>query len=303
MKTLQTIFSKSFSPEFIVFFRISIGLIVLIHFLSFWSDFDLLYTNHSIIPLELHTAYNTFDILTIEKILGFLNGYFTENQSILLFKSTYVVLCILIISGFFSRLSALFLLILQISFIKYGSLFFYGADFFTSMSLFYIILFPSSSFFSLQQRLFPKLSRNLQSLTLCKRLIQIHVCIAYFFSGLDKILGFNWWNGESIWKAIHLPNLYKFVALGDYVQNPVFYIIFGWGTIIIELFYPLFINLNKTRKYWLILTISMHVGIIIFFNLFFFSAIMIVWNLTSYYFNYYNETKTLAAHSPSVSGI
>lgn len=303
MKTLQTIFSKSFSPEFIVFFRISIGLIVLIHFLSFWSDFDLLYTNHSIIPLELHTAYNTFDILTIEKILEFLNGYFTENQSILLFKSTYVVLCILIISGFFSRLSALFLLILQISFIKYGSLFFYGADFFTSMSLFYIILFPSSSFFSLQQRLFPKLSRNQQSLTLCKRLIQIHVCIAYFFSGLDKILGFNWWNGESIWKAIHLPNLYKFVALGDYVQNPVFYIIFGWGTIIIELFYPLFINLNKTRKYWLILTISMHVGIIIFFNLFFFSAIMIVWNLTSYYFNYYNETKTLAAHSPTVSGI
>jgi len=303
MKTLHTIFSKSFSPEFIVFFRISIGLIVLIHFLSFWSDFDLLYTNHSIIPLELHTAYNTFDILTIEKILGFLNGYFTENQSILLFKSTYVFLCILIISGFFSRLSALFLLILQISFIKYGSLFFYGADFFTSMSLFYIILFPSSSFFSLQQRLFPKLSRNLQSLTLCKRLIQIHVCIAYFFSGLDKILGFNWWNGESIWKAIHLPNLYKFVSLGDYVQNPVFYIIFGWGTIIIELFYPLFINLNKTRKYWLILTISMHVGIIIFFNLFFFSAIMIVWNLTSYYFNYYNETKTLAAHSPTVSGI
>ncbi|MFP3596208.1 HTTM domain-containing protein [Chryseobacterium sp. SIMBA_029] len=303
MKTLQTIFSKSFSPEFIVFFRIAIGIIVLIHFLSFWSDFDLLYTNHSIIPLELHTAYNTFDILTIEKILGFLNSYFTENQSILIFKYTYVILCILIISGFFSRISALFLLILQVSFVKSGSLFFYGADFFTSMSLFYIILFPSSSFFSLQQRLFPKLSRNFQSLTLCKRLIQIHVCIAYFFSGLDKILGFNWWNGESIWKAIHLPNLYKFVALGDYIQNPVFYIIFGWGTIIIELFYPLFINLNKTRKYWLILTISMHVGIIIFFNLFFFSAIMIVWNLTSYYFNYYNETKTVAAHSPSVSGI
>jgi hypothetical protein len=303
MKTLHTIFSKSFSPEFIVFFRISIGIIVLIHFLSFWSDFDLLYTNHSIIPLELHTAYNTFDILTIEKILGFLNGYFNENQSILIFKYSYVFLCILIISGFFSRISALFLLILQVSFVKSGSLFFYGADFFTSMSLVYIMLFPSSSFFSVQQKLFPRLSQNLQSVSLCKRLIQIHICIAYFFSGLDKILGFNWWNGESVWKAIHLPNLYKFVALGDYIQNPLFYIIFGWGTIMIEIFYPLFINLNKTRKYWLILTISMHVGIIIFFNLFFFSAIMIVWNLTSYYFNYYNETKTAHAHSPSVSSI
>lgn len=297
MKALNNFFSKSFTPDFIVFFRVSIGIIVLMHFLSFWNDFDLLYTNSSIIPLELHTIYGEYHILTVESILLFLNNFFDDYQSILFFKFTYIFLCLMVISGFFSRLSAIALIILQISFIKSGSLFFYGADFFTSMSLFYIVIFPSSSYFSIQKKLFPSFSGSKQSITLCKRLIQTHLCLAYFFSGLDKILGFNWWNGESVWKAVHLPNLYSFVEIGNHIQNPIFYIVLGWGVIIIELFYPIFININKTRKIWLMLTISMHLGIVLSFNLFFFSSIMIVWNLTSYYFNYYHENKIIPANS------
>jgi hypothetical protein len=303
MKNVYSFFTKSFSPDFLIFFRIAIGGIVLIHFLSFWNDFDLLFTNKSIIPLEIHTAYNSYPILPIDKILHILSSLVGENASVPVFKYIYILLCLFIITGFFSRISAFLLLILQVSFIKYGSLFYYGADFFTSMSLFYILIFPSSSFFSIQQKIFPSFSQSRQSLTLCKRLIQIHLCIAYFFSGLDKILGFNWWNGESVWKAIHLPNLYHFIELSDYIKNPVFYIVFGWGTIFIELLYPLFINMNKTRKLWLILTISLHIGIIVCFKLFFFSSIMIVWNLTSYYFNYYNENKMVSNPNPSVDTI
>jgi len=304
MKTLtNSFFSKPFTPDFIVFFRVAIGIIILIHFLSFWKDFDLLYTPNSIIPLELHTIYGTYDILTVENILSFLDTYLSGSQSILFFKCSYIFLCMMVITGTFSRLSAITLIILQVSFIKSGSLFFYGADFFTSMSLFYIVIFPSSSFYSIQRKFFPKLSANRQSLTLCKRLIQIHLCLAYFFSGLDKILGFNWWNGESVWKAVHLPNLNSFIEIGNHIQNPIFYMILGWGVIIIELFYPIFININKTRKLWLILTISMHLGIVLSFNLFFFSSIMIVWNLTAYYFNYY-ENKSISAEShPSPSHI
>lgn len=171
------------------------------------------------------------------------------------------------------------------------------------MSLFYIFIFPSSSYYSIQNFLFPKISKNWQSITLCKRLIQIHLCIAYFFSGLDKILGFNWWNGEAVWKAMHLPNFNRFIVLSDYIISPIFYIFIGWGTIITELLYPIFINLNTTRKLWLILTIGMHLGIIISFNLFFFSAIMITWNLTAYYFNYYEKSdfKNPAANPVSLA--
>ncbi|MBT0550954.1 hypothetical protein D1Z97_04100 [Riemerella anatipestifer] len=280
-----------FSPSFLFFFRISIGLVVLLHFLSIWSDFSSLYTRKSVIPLELHTIYNFYDILSIENILSYLERFYSKESSVLIFKYSYVVFCLLIVIGLFSRVSALILLFLQVSFIKHGNLFFYGADFFTEISLFYIFLFPTSSFYSVQSILFPKLSGTKQSVTLCKRLIQVHLCFVYFFSGLDKILGFNWWNGEAVWKAINLPNLTHYIKISDYITSPLFYIAVGWGTILVELLYPIFINFEKTRKFWLFLTISMHVGIIISFNLFFFSSIMIIWNLTAYYFNYYDYEK------------
>ena len=282
--------NKNISTDFIVFFRIAIGLIVFLHFISMWEDFDLLYTNDSIIPLEINTIYNLYSIVTIEDIFNWLTNIVSYENAVLIIKFSYLFLCILIIIGFFSRIAALLLLFLQVSFIKYGSLYFYGADFFTEMSLFYIFIFPSSSYYSLQKLLLPNFSKNWQSINLCKVLIQSHLCIAYFFSGLGKVLGFNWWNGESVWKAMNLPNLHHTFNVSEYTQNPLLYIFIGWATIIIELFYPIFININRTRKIWLILTISMHIGIIFSLNLFFFSAIMITWNLTTYYFNYYEKS-------------
>jgi len=292
MKKINIYFNEKFSSTFVVFFRIAIGLLVLIHFLSYWKDFELLYTDKSIVPIELHSLHRNYDIITINDILSFINIYFSNDVSISIFKYFYIILCIFIVVGFFSRISALFLMFLQVSFIKYASLLYYGADFFTTMSLFYVFLFPTSSYFSLQKKYFQKSLRLLpeQSLTLSKRLIQIHLCIAYFFSGLDKVIGYNWWNGEAVWKAMHLPNFNRFIVLSDYITSPIFYIFIGWGTIVIELLYPICINFDKTRKLWLILTILMHIGIIVSFNLFFFSAIMITWNLTSYYFNYYEKS-------------
>ena len=58
----------------------------------------------------------------------------------------------------------------------------------------------------------------------------------------EKLSGFNWRNGESVWKALHLPNFTNdfnvdVTWLGAY---PWVFVILGWSTIIIELFYPLF---------------------------------------------------------------
>nr|WP_314495551.1 hypothetical protein [uncultured Chryseobacterium sp.] len=292
MKKINIYFNKEFSSTFIIFFRIAVGLLVFIHFLSYWKDFELLYTDKSIIPVELHSLHQSYNIVTIDDILNFFTKYFSEDVSVGIFKYFYIILCIFIVTGFFSRISALLLMFLQVSFIKYASLLYYGADFFTTMSLFYVFLFPTSSYFSIQKKYFQKSLYFLpdQSLTFSKRLIQIHLCIAYFFSGFDKIIGYNWWNGEAVWKAMHLPNFNSFIVMSDYITSPIFYIVMGWGTIIIELLYPLFINLNKTRKLWFTLTILMHIGIIVSFNLFFFSAIMITWNLTAYYFNYYEKS-------------
>jgi hypothetical protein len=294
MRTINTIYSKIenffFTPskniEFLPFFRIAIGLLILLHFTAILPDFDLLFSPSSIVPQEIMTAFHPDWLITFPKIVNTCASVgISESTTLLVTKIAFITLSIFIILGFFSRMSAFLLLLLQISLLKGSSFFIYGVDFFTSMSLFYMILFPADAVFSVRNVIFKRVVLNPNYMPI-KRLFQIHLSIAYFFSGLDKILGFNWWNGESIWKAIHLPYAnrdfhFDFAWMADYSYLLV---IIGWSTIIIELFYPLFVWIPKTRKLWIALTLSMHIGIALVLNLYFFSAIMIIWNLTNFYF-------------------
>ncbi|MFT3883817.1 MAG: hypothetical protein QM703_29820 [Gemmatales bacterium] len=45
----------------------------------------------------------------------------------------------------------------------------------------------------------------LWSATLALRLIQIHMCIVYFISGLAKLQGSTWWNGSATWLTMNSP--------------------------------------------------------------------------------------------------
>jgi hypothetical protein len=290
-KTYNTIENFFYKPsdnlEFLSFFRIAVGLLILLHFCSIISDFDMLFSSKSIIPQDIMTAFQPDFLITFPKIVKTLEVIgITESATILTTKILYIGLAICIVIGFFSRMSAFLLLFIQIALMKGSSFFVYGADFFTSMSLFYLILFSGDASFSIHS-LFKKVKTNTTpNYMLIKRLFQIHISIAYFFSGLDKLLGFNWRNGESIWKAINLPYAnrdfnFDFSWMADYSN---ILIIAGWGTIIIEMCYPLFVWIPKTRKLWMCLTISMHIGIALVLNLYYFSAIMIIWNLTNFNF-------------------
>ena len=33
-------------------------------------------------------------------------------------------------------------------------------------------------------------------------MIQVHLCVVYFFSGCGKLLGASWWEGTALWGAI-----------------------------------------------------------------------------------------------------
>lgn len=246
----------------------------------------------SLIPTDIQTAYSDNNFINYDQIINWLQTICgTETLAIIVFKIVYLTCCCFICFGFFSRYSAIALLILQVSLSKSGYYFSYGVDFFSSMSLMYLILFPSDAYFSVRNLW--RSIRKQTNLTPYRRLFQIHLSIAYFVSGFEKIIGYNWRNGESIWKAVHLPNFSNdfnidFNFLGAY---PYAVIIIGWMTIIIELLYPVFINIKRTREIWLWMTISMHLGIALTLNLYFFSAVMICWNLTNYYFTDKKEEK------------
>ncbi|WP_313000536.1 hypothetical protein [Chryseobacterium gleum] len=269
-------FARQNNNFWLTFFRIAISLLTIIHFLSILPDFKNLYSvNEGVIGYNVSDIFVPDYLINLPKIIIYFDkiGIYPDI-TILVFKIIFLSASVALLLGYKQNLLALITLLLQIFLIKSNSYYAYGVDYFTSMSLFYLAIIPN----------------NLSSLALSpfKRLFQIHVSIVYFFAGFDKIIGPNWWNGENIWKAINLPfatNTYDVTFLGHY---PVLLTVFGLLTVILELAYPFFVWQQKISKYWIYLTILMHVGIAFILNLYFFSSIMIIWNLTLL-FSFNNE--------------
>lgn len=268
---LQNFFFKELTNQhWAVFFRQSIGILLILHFLAILPDFEILYSSTGYIPSDIMDVFIPNYLITLPKIVNYLQSFGLKEFQILLgFKIIYLTLGTLLIFGKKTQIIAFLLLLMQIAMIKGSGFYAYGIDFFMSMSLVYLVLIPTN---------------NIEK-TPYRRLFQIHLSILYFLSGLGKVIGFNWWNGESIWKAINLPFAnqdfqFNFSFL---VENPILLIIIGWATIIIEMAYPIFIWYSKTKNLWLFLTIVMHIGIALVLNLYFFSTMMIIWNITNFY--------------------
>jgi len=267
---------------FLLFFRVSVSLFLLVHFFSLGKDFNYFYSNNGLIPVKVQSVYN--ESISLPKILNYLHIHFdfSADTVILTFKICYSFLCLTLFFGFFSRLSSFFLILLHLLLVRGTPFYSYGVDYFSSIALFYCLIFPLDQYSSLKKFIFKdKFEVNP---TPFRRLLQLHLGIMYFFSGFGKLLGFNWWNGESIWKAIHLPYFnYNYAGSFDYLSKyPIFFVILGWGTILIELLYPFFMNLKKTRLFWMLSVVALHVGIAFILNLYFFSTIMIIINIAGF---------------------
>lgn len=279
------LFKDSKNYDWIIFFRISFGIFILLHFISILPDFTALFSTQGVIPSDILDVYVPNFVITLPKIISYFSDYgISEATVLLLFKIIYILLSVFVIVGFYPRTVVFVLLFFQISLVKGSTFYAYGVDYFTSMSLFYLLLIPSHYKLSVHAFFNNQIKRK--NITPYRRLFQLHLTLVYFFSGFDKVLGFNWRNGESIWKAINLPSAnqdfnFDFSFLTDY---PIILVTLGWLTIIIEMFYPVFIWMSISRQFWLFLIISMHLGIALVLNLYFFSTLMIIWNITNFYF-------------------
>ncbi len=81
----------------------------------------------------------------------------------------------------------------------------YGVDNFMTIGLFYLMLSPLPDRYSLDWRLRKLRPKNPQLLGFWRRVLQLHLCVIYFFSGLTKCLGSGWWDGSNVWRALIRP--------------------------------------------------------------------------------------------------
>ena len=101
-----------------------------------------------------------------------------------------------LIVGVASRLSAIAAWFLHLCAAKSGGFVSYGMDNFLTIGLFYLMLSPLPDRYSLDWRLRDRTEKSAAP-RFWQRVLQLHLSVIYFLSGLTKCLGPRWWNGSS----------------------------------------------------------------------------------------------------------
>lgn len=191
----------------------------------------------------------------------------------------YVFSLILLLVGFTTRFAAVLAWFSHWTLMASGHTTNYGADQFAQIFLFYMIFMPMGETLSLDALFRGTAAVPSWQARLSLRVLQIHLSLVYIISGFEKAAGPQWWDGDTIWRALMLP-IYAQYNFAWVAQVPWFAKVVGWGTLVLEIFYPLFIWIPKTRKTWIALTVAMHIGIAVFLGLWVFGAIMSIFTLT-----------------------
>jgi len=183
--------------------------------------------------------------------------------------------------GLACRFSAILAWFLQICTAKSGGFVSYGVDNFMTIGLFYLMLSPLPDRFSLDWRIRNLRPKHPQLLGFWRRVLQLHLCVIYFFSGLTKCLGSGWWNGSSVWRALIRPP-FNIIDPEILVRWNYVFPVAGIFVCLLEITYSFFIWNSQTRKIWLVCICAMHVGIGVTMGMYLFALIMIVLNVAAF---------------------
>ncbi|HTN91647.1 MAG TPA: HTTM domain-containing protein [Sorangium sp.] len=244
-----------------------------------------LYGPAGILQGPLREAFAEIDLPGIGWLAERLGPLGIGETSILEFTGVVYVLSLAsLLCGFRTRASALIAWITHRMLMVTADATVYGADLFANIFLFYLVWIPSGAALSVD-RWMRGPSRAAAEPTLAARLglrvVQLHLCIAYLASGLEKASGPSWWNGEAIWRSVMLPE-YRQLDLSWLAWHPWLAQVAGWAVLCVEIGYAFLIWPRLTRRAVIVATALLHLGIAAFMGLGVFGAIMPVFTLAAF---------------------
>ena len=114
----------------------------------------------------------------------------------------------------------------------------------------------------------------------CTRLMQIQMAVLFFFSGIEKIRGEDWWSGNAIWLVFTLTDYYNKFALDLVAPRYWMVNVATYGTILIEVAFPFMIWQRRSRPYLLAAAIFLHFQFGLLMKLIYFSFVMIMGHMS-----------------------
>jgi hypothetical protein len=212
--------------------------------------------------------------------------HFNYVQSPKLMWTIHIVALIvffLLTVGLFSRVMAILAFLFAVSYanrITPGA--YFGLDKINCMLAMYLMVGPCGARYSID-RLWRLRRGNSEvpatsSANLAIRLIQVHMCIIYLFSGIAKIAGVQWEMGEATWLSFDLAE-YRSLDMTWMLRHQLLMNLMTHLTVFWELTYAALIWPALTRPWVLLMAIFVHGGIALFLGMPTFGLVMLIGNL------------------------
>jgi hypothetical protein len=264
--------------------RIGLGAAMLLHYslatpflLLFWGD-DGLISRTQILEETEPGAYSVF-------------FYFTAPWQWMVFHAVFLLGCTAFMAGWRTSWAKWIVLIGQISYAYRNPALAYGVDKILASLLLIQCVAPIGRALSLDRvRAVRAVKRgNLQAnlprysspwAGACTRLMQIQMAVLFFYSGLGKIRGDEWWNGDAIWELFVIDEYYNGLILQILARHYWLGNIATYGTILIEIAFPFVIWHHRWRPYALAGAIFLHSQFALLMGLFYFSFVMIMGHMS-----------------------
>lgn len=194
-----------------------------------------------------------------------------------------LVVFFLLSIGLFSRVMAVLAFLFAVSYanrITPGA--YFGLDKINCMLAMYLMLGPCGARYSVD-RLWRLRKGGTEvpatwSANFAIRLIQVHMCLIYLFSGLAKTAGYPWAIGEAMWLSFDMAE-YRSLDMTWMINHPLLMAFMTHLTVWWELTYCALVWPALTRPWVLLMAVLVHLGIVIALGMPTFGLAMLIGNL------------------------
>ena len=266
--------------------RIGVGVICLVWLYSFSTDVGTFFGPNGIVNTQAVHNIEAASLVTDSPSdwrFSILDYCTTDSQ-----VSTVHIIAFALVAaftiGFATPLTSVASLVLVSSFVQRAPILFGATEHLLLLALLYLCIAPCGRLLSLDAFLkrrnatepLPE-ERSVRS-NICLRLIQLHVAMILLYSGLTKLSGIVWWNGEAVWWILVQPEsaLVDFSSLGGSLLGELTMNAWTYCIVIVELLAATFIWFRLARPLIMGLAILVYMSLILLTGLVGYGVLMIV---------------------------
>ena len=275
------------SDQWLTVLRIGLALEVIFYCLSIIGDWSSLLagTGRGLISRELAETMLSSESSFVPRIgwLVTIGSGLGLSEDAVLNLVWIATLCagIFLLAGILCRAATVTSWFLHLAAVKSGDLSAYGVDNLVTIGLFYLMLSPLPDRLALDWRWRRHKPQDRHRLRFFRRVLQLHLCLIYFFGGLIKALGVGWWNGTNLWRALTRPP-FDVISADILIRFKHVFPILGIAVFVLEIGYPFFIWHRHLCRPWLLAILGMHLVIGVGMGMYLFASVMIVLNLAAF---------------------